>query len=228
MPCTFFVVLTLVRTPIDKYLLAGDRSDLPAQFIRENPVINMSSIVHKPGPSYDWDKIRQHNLLHGIPNVRDVTTMDDSQIHALHRIVTQEFAIVQGPPGTGKTFTSVAALRVILANRKQGDPPIIIAAQTNHALDQLLTLLLDINARILRVGGRTENERISEHTVFELKRSKGVQEHGLRAVDNARNRNIRSLKALASKAFTDDLLDPGALVDAGVLSQSQYLSLIHI
>lgn len=53
---------------------------------------------------------------------------------ALKSILTRRVSIVQGPPGTGKTFVSVQALKILLHNMDTGDPPIIVACQTNHAL----------------------------------------------------------------------------------------------
>lgn len=189
--------------------------------------MDMSSLVHTRNASIDWNLLREHDVLKGIPDVRGVTSMDNSQVHALHRIVTKELAIIQGPPGTGKTFTSVAALKVILASRKRGDPPVVVAAQTNHALDQLLSLILDHGARIVRVGGRTENERIAEHTVFMMRQRSKVQSSGFRAIEGARQGNIHRLKGLVLAAFNDGLLDPNALLTAGILTQSQYTSLVN-
>ena len=189
--------------------------------------MDVSSLVHTPNSSIDWKLMRNHNVLNGMPELGGITSLDSSQIDALHRIVTKELAIVQGPPGTGKTFTSIAALRVCLGSRKIGDPPIIVAAQTNHALDQLLSLLFDHKARILRVGGRTENERIAEHTVFKMRqRSKCSQAAGLRALDAARQVHIQTLKELAAAAFSGGLLDPAGLLQAGVITQAQYESLV--
>lgn len=62
------------------------------------------------------------------------TSMDKSQMTALQSILTRELSIVQGPPGTGKTYISVLALRILLGNMSEGDPPIVVACQTNHAL----------------------------------------------------------------------------------------------
>ena len=44
-------------------------------------------------------------------------------------------ALVQGPPGTGKTYVGFQAVSILLDNLPG---PIIIACQTNHALDQFL------------------------------------------------------------------------------------------
>lgn len=64
--------------------------------------------------------------------------LDQSQMDALRRILSKRMAIVQGPAGTGKTHTSVIAIKLLLENMNSNEPPIILAAHTNHALDQLL------------------------------------------------------------------------------------------
>lgn len=213
-------------SPIDKYLIDGDRHDAAARFLQNDPIMNLSSLVHVPQPSVDWEAIKQHDVLRGMPELDGLTTLDSSQINALHRIVTKELAIVQGPPGTGKTFTSIAALRVCLSSRKPGDPPIIVAAQTNHALDQLLSHLLDHDVRIVRVGSRTDNIRIAQHTTFRL-RERSRYSHGAGNLEASRNNCIGALRKSAGAAFSGRLLDPAGLLRAGVLTQAQYESLVE-
>ena len=146
-----------------------------------------------------WD-VRDDTL----PNIRDSTMMDDTQVHALCRMISQELSIIQGPPGTGKTFTSVEALKVILANQGSGNSPVIVAAQTNHALDQLLTLCLDAGARIARVGGRTESERIEEHTMFNLRKKFLLPGVTLKGIDSRRRKACNSLEYLTRQSSVMD------------------------
>lgn len=93
--------------------------------------------------------------------------LDPSQAAACKNIIAQELAIVQGPPGTGKTFTTVTTIDEII---RQFNPkkPIIVAAQTNHALDQLLERCLAKDLAICRLGGRTTSRVVEEHTLFNL------------------------------------------------------------
>ena len=99
--------------------------------------------------------------------------LDGSQQSALERILTKRLALVQGPPGTGKTFLSVAALKVLLESNKGLDTPIIVASQTNHALDQLLTLIAKFEPNFVRLGNQTEDPKILERSIFELRKSMG-------------------------------------------------------
>lgn len=227
-------------SPLDKYLVNLDRMDGPARFIAASPKLDLTSIVtHVPsklGKSEEaysaldqaHQTLRKHNILGAFPDTRDFTTLDDSQLDALRRIVSKELAIVQGPPGTGKTFTSVSAIRVMLANRQPGDPPIIVSAQTNHALDQILTHCQDEKhggANIMRIGGRTDDEKIKSRTVYELRQKAGRQADGLyRALEASRRKNIDKIQSLAEDLF-GDLVTPLALFEAGVITEVQFKSL---
>ena len=76
------------------------------------------------------------------------TTLHESQIAALRRMLTKKLAVVVGPPGTGKTYVTLKFLQILLsgklkrpldqANVIDERKPILIVCFTNHALDQLL------------------------------------------------------------------------------------------
>ncbi len=77
--------------------------------------------------------------------------------------------VLQAPE---RLFTSVEVLKIHLANQAKGSPPVIVAAQTNHAPGPLASgvVRLDAGAQIVRVGGRTESERIAAYTMFNVRR----------------------------------------------------------
>jgi helicase required for RNAi-mediated heterochromatin assembly 1 len=50
-------------------------------------------------------------------------------------MLTCRLALIQGPPGTGKTYVGLKAVQNLLENVPG---QIVIACQTNHALDQFL------------------------------------------------------------------------------------------
>ncbi|RMY70084.1 hypothetical protein D0863_06021 [Hortaea werneckii] len=96
--------------------------------------------------------------------------LDASQLAALRRILAKRLAVIQGPPGTGKTHVSVEAIKVMLANRKANDPPIIIACQTNHAIDQILRHIAPFEADFVRLGGRSKDQDIiKKRTLYAVK-----------------------------------------------------------
>lgn len=66
---------------------------------------------------------------------------------------------------------SITALKIMLNNWKVGDPPILVSAQTNHAIDQLLNLIEPFEPEFLRLGGRSSeaNEIIQSRTLYRLR-----------------------------------------------------------
>lgn len=107
----------------------------PPEYTKERPVLDIGLGLSK-GDEEDFEN--RVNILNSWPQL-PTGDLDDTQWVALQQILTKRLSIIQGPPGTGKTFVSVVALKIMLSNMKTSDPPIFIAAQTNHALDQLLT-----------------------------------------------------------------------------------------
>ncbi|KAK0628320.1 P-loop containing nucleoside triphosphate hydrolase protein [Bombardia bombarda] len=218
-------------SPLDKYLTGVHTADTPPAFILENPIMNLSSICHSTSDENQAtaDALSEYDVLRGgIPNIGEMTTLDKSQLSGLHRIISKELAIVQGPPGTGKTFTSIEAIKVIIATRRlHGGPPLIVSAQTNHALDQLLNLCLDSEATIVRVGGRTESPRVEEHTMYELRQRCHLPINSrFKSLEASRQNNIKKIDKLIQETFTDKLLDPGVLLQINIITQAQHDSLL--
>ncbi|KAK4460069.1 hypothetical protein QBC42DRAFT_333539 [Cladorrhinum samala] len=216
-------------SPLDKYLLGVHTADTPPSFIRENPIMDLSSLDHRthnvheaPSPIEGLDN---HDVINdGIPNIQDVTLLDESQLQALHRAITTELAIIQGPPGTGKTFVSMEFLKTCVGHRRRnGGPPIIVSATTNHALDQLLVLCLEANiTNVLRLGGRTKSDEMKSHTLYQrqiLQRfpSNTNYDH----LDRRRKHCIRRFRDVVEDVFGDRLISPGALKKAGIITQAQ-------
>ncbi|WEW55997.1 DEAD-like helicase superfamily protein [Emydomyces testavorans] len=134
----------------------------PPEYVKRSPVVDMTDL-------YPLSKERsQVHVLEEWPC--PPKSLDVSQWKALRQILGKKLAIVQGPPGTGKTHVSVVALKTLLKNMGPMDPPIIIAAQTNHALDQLLRHVADFEQNYVRLGGRSTDAEIKKRTVFELKK----------------------------------------------------------
>lgn len=215
------------ESPLFKYVLGQDTKDRLASFITEKPELDLTPLLQ---PTTDADTrgwISKYDVREPTPDILGNTTMDETQLHGLYRMLTKELCIIQGPPGTGKTFTSVEALKVMLANQGPGDPPVIIAAQTNHALDQLLDLCLDAGAQVVRVGGRTESERIEKRTMYQLRQSfSSGPDPAWRMLESSRKKHNQDILALANTVFHDSLLHPHDLLVAGILTREQYESLV--
>lgn len=90
------------------------------------------------------------------------TTLDPAQGAAVAASLTRSLALIQGPPGTGKSYTGIALMKILLANKdvaKLG--PIICVTYTNHALDQSLEHLVDAGVKqIIRIGSRSKSEKL--------------------------------------------------------------------
>ncbi|KAL2002464.1 hypothetical protein VTN02DRAFT_6731 [Thermoascus thermophilus] len=137
--------------------------ELP-EYVKDNPVVDISSALRCDSDHSKFD------LLAPCPPV-PTDDLDSSQWDALNQILRKRLSIVQGPPGTGKTHISIVALKIILSSMKEGDPPVIVAAQTNHALDQLLSHISLFEPNYVRLGGRSANMEIKKRTPYELRPS---------------------------------------------------------
>jgi helicase required for RNAi-mediated heterochromatin assembly 1 len=132
---------------------------------------------------------------------------------------------------TGKTFVSISALRVMLDNWKPGDPPILVSAQTNHAIDQLLSLIEPFEANFLRLGGRysEDNEVVQVRTLHAIRTQAPP---GASGGDSSRRIARDCLEKLAEEIIGDiqDMNDQGPeeashFRDLQLITQEQFDSL---
>ncbi|EPS45810.1 hypothetical protein H072_257 [Dactylellina haptotyla CBS 200.50] len=100
------------------------------------------------------------------------TTLDDGQARSLVKALSREVGLIQGPPGTGKSFVGTKLVKVLLSNKSRAPiGPIICVCYTNHALDQFLEHLLDIDVKnIIRLGSRSKSERLESCLLRNLSR----------------------------------------------------------
>ena len=103
----------------------------------------------------------------------------------------------------------------------QRDPPIVIACQTNHALDQLLRLVAVFEPEYCRIGGRSADKVIKTRTLFALReessatipRSRPPHEWNILV-----KRIAEKLEPLTAKA---DVPDPTLFLKYDILTQDQ-------
>ncbi|KAI1391754.1 P-loop containing nucleoside triphosphate hydrolase protein [Hypoxylon trugodes] len=231
-------------TPLDKYLVQADKCDLTAQYVEEDPEMDIRSLVHHVPDASSMtaaqveearakvrESVKSYSIVDGFDNqLSRYTNLDNSQLSAVHRILTKELAIVQGPPGTGKTFTSVQALQILLESQKRGSNVIIVAAQTNHAVDQILLQLIRLGFKAVRLGGRTQNEEIKRYSMYNLRRRIGASwnqraDRDFKTFESARKKNVTTLEQAIDDIFPGDLINPEILKSMGIISQSQLESL---
>jgi helicase required for RNAi-mediated heterochromatin assembly 1 len=160
--------------------------------------------------------------------------LDVSQWVALKRMLTKRLAIIQGPPGTGKTFTSIAALKMMLANKGPNDPPIIIASQTNHALDQLIKHISVFEKNFVRLGGRTTDPEIRKRTPYEIRQNQGLLTIGgglmasMKTKQNNLTAEIEKLLEPFSRSNSDQTIPASLFLKYGILSKEQFQCLEEV
>src|SRR5574344_1408909 len=78
-----------------------------------------------------------------------------------HVLEAKDVAIVHGPPGTGKTTTLVEAIYETLHRENQ----VLVAAQSNTAVDWISEKLVDRGVNVLRIGNPTKvNDKMLSFT----------------------------------------------------------------
>lgn len=154
------------KFPLKEHLVDVKREVGTPQYLRDNPRMDLTSVL----TDNKHETYENVDVLKRWP-VRPHSAVDISQLQALRRMLTKQLAIVQGPPGTGKTFVSVQAIKIMLQNRQADDCPIIIACQTNHAIDQILRHIADFEPEFVRLGGRSKDQGIiKERTLYEVRK----------------------------------------------------------
>jgi helicase required for RNAi-mediated heterochromatin assembly 1 len=204
-------------------------------YVEEHPYMDLSSL-HCLDQENDDPKMNDNgtpdlwnvDVLRGFPEHLG-TSMDASQMAACQSMLTKRVSIVQGPPGTGKTFVSVAALRVLIESLGPDDPPIIVSAQTNHALDQLLNHIMKFEKNIVRLGGRADkdNTEILKRTLYELQQSNQIPGGGtnLKFCRQEHEERIAETKDIMGPILGDKVLDGETLLKYGLITDDQYVSL---
>lgn len=111
---------------------------------------------------------KKHNL-----DLKDTTKwpeaeklkLNERQMQAYKHSLTNRFSIIQGPPGTGKTLIGLELVTTLLKNT---DEQILILCNTNHALDQFLTGILNVTDDIVRMGNQSKNELLDQFNIKQL------------------------------------------------------------
>ncbi|KAL4497973.1 hypothetical protein ABPG72_014830 [Tetrahymena utriculariae] len=154
-------ILPFERTIID----CQKQVDNPG-FVNYNTTYTMKIDINFPNQGKNLILIRDNW------NTVNKGTFDNSQFNCLANILTKQVSIIQGPPGTGKTFVGSMAVKVLVDNyhvwNKQGRP-ILMICKTNHALDQFLKHILKFEDKIVRIGGRCQEESLQKYLLRNIK-----------------------------------------------------------
>ncbi|EFA00122.1 NFX1-type zinc finger-containing protein 1 [Tribolium castaneum] len=155
----YFHVLTVLKGmteemfPMERYI------------IRVHPSVQPPAYLTAPNCKYNIEDYR-FNPLSEWPH-EDFYGLNDSQMVAFKAAITQEIAVIQGPPGTGKTYLGLKIAQTQLENMDcwYNHTPMLVICFTNHALDQFLEGLLPFTKEIIRVGGRSQNEKLDSYNL---------------------------------------------------------------
>ena len=150
--------------PLAQHICTMSSEIPPPAYLQENPIRDLSSAT-RPDSISGYGNV---DVLQQWPGPEE-SQLDHTQWESLRQMLTKSLAVVQGPPGTGKTYVSTVALEILNRNTQPGDPPIIIAAQTNHALDQLLEHVSRFEKSYIRLGGRSSNPIVKQRSLFEIR-----------------------------------------------------------
>ncbi|KAL2758325.1 hypothetical protein ACRALDRAFT_1048151 [Sodiomyces alcalophilus JCM 7366] len=156
-----------------------------------------------------------------------VTGLDSSQLAALQRMLAADLAIVQGPPGTGKTFTSMATLKVLLDIQTMEDPPIIVTAQKNDTIDDILSRLIKTGVKVVRLGGQSKDDEIERSSLLALRSRvfKKPKSKFIRKLDDKRDQ-LRICMAHCFPSERPLLIRPSWLRRAHLITESQHASML--
>ncbi|KAJ7045696.1 hypothetical protein C8F04DRAFT_1065834 [Mycena alexandri] len=154
--------------------------------------------------------------------------LDASQCEAVVATLTRELAMIQGPPGTGKSYTGVEILRVLLANNIR---PILMIAFTNHALDHMLTSVLDagITKKFVRLGSRSADERISKYSMDTIEMVAGKSRldrsfgHHYRELKNVEDEIKKLMKTFVAANITSSEFESYLEIQYGEHHEHLYL-----
>ncbi|KAF6831007.1 dead box helicase [Colletotrichum musicola] len=210
------------RSPLDKYLFQGVIKVGCAAFLPCSYRSLDISALH-PGNASNSVPLRVPSRGESIEHIQSQAKLDKWQMLALRRMVTKELAMVQGPPGTGKTHTSMAALRVLLSVHPN-DIPIIITAQKNDTVDELLMSLRKLDISFIRLGGQAKSAAISARNLYNLRtssRDKTWKRDRFQQQLDGMKSQVKLLVNRCFPPFQQQLLMPRHLLDVGLITAAQ-------
>ncbi|KAJ3507971.1 hypothetical protein NLJ89_g6009 [Agrocybe chaxingu] len=138
------------------------------------------------------------NLKNIIGTAKDIK-LDPSQAASLISGLTQRVSLIQGPPGTGKSFIGALIAKSIHNHTEQ---TILVVCYTNHALDDILTGLLDIGipeSSMLRLGGKS-TARTEPLSIFKQARAPARSRIEWTVIDELKNQ-LRSVQSAFRMSF---------------------------
>lgn len=157
----------------------------------------------------------------------DVLDVNESQLHALKKALSEKLVLIQGPPGTGKTYLGCKVAKALLQNRhvwnKEGNQPLLLMCQTNHALDQFMELLLPISKNVIRIGCQSKSDMLAPFNIrewFRKGRRKAAKQSAVSDLKNDLKKlsnNIQACQIELKRVASHGIVDFQTLVSMGAM-----------
>ena len=162
------------KMPFAKILLGKATDSKPPDYIDDQTMLDFGDLI-------EGDSKRIRALSDWPPPKK----LNDSQYEAVKLAFTKQLALIQGPPGTGKTLVGLEIVKILLRTRRRElnaryfdklldesicKHPIFTITQSNHALDQFLEMIMEEEDNVVRIGSRSESEKVKTRTLFEIKK----------------------------------------------------------
>ena len=126
-----------------------------------------------------------------------LSSLDKSQLKALHHTLSSKLAIIQGPPGCGKTYMGKAIVKCLLEQVQEQDLPILVLSYKNHSLDEFLKgVIQDFlpKNKVVRVGGESKEPILDACNLKKL-RPTSTNSDSLKRVIEDKESLIKDLKS---------------------------------
>lgn len=101
---------------------------------------------------------QRKNIYEEVTRLRSMDRLNESQGNALIHASCARLTLIQGPPGTGKTTTAVQIIVAMINNDMCGGGPMLVAADSNTAVDNLVLGVAKEGIKVKRCG-RLESMR---------------------------------------------------------------------
>ncbi|KAG5647446.1 hypothetical protein DXG03_009376 [Asterophora parasitica] len=162
--------------PVLKALQRTATMPLSPELLLWTPTSIVTEVTSQPSTLVETLRANPRHDIQSLLKTPKSIRLDTSQAASLIAGLTQKVSLIQGPPGTGKSFIGSLIAKAIHDFTSQ---TILVVCYTNHALDDILTSLLDIGipqTSIVRLGGkstpRTEPTTM-QHQKSMFRRDKG-------------------------------------------------------
>ncbi|KAG6919535.1 hypothetical protein DXG01_005125 [Tephrocybe rancida] len=203
--------------PVLKVLQRANTLPLSPELLLWDADSVLSEVDVQPPNLVELVRALRFNPQHDIQQMLGLTTsirLDRSQAGSLIAGLTQKVSLIQGPPGTGKSFIGSLIAKAIHDLTSQ---TILVVCYTNHALDDILTSLLDVGipaTSLVRLGGKS-TDRTAMLTMQNQTKTFRRDREGWAVVDRLKQTAAEYERDIhiAFNAYTASHVSPKSIMD---------------